>query len=219
MFQIQGSGTITATERAVSSFIKLHLCTQGTAEIISSNEEKVIVECDDNIHQHIQVTNSGRTLYVVEETGVRQLRPTKLHVKVFVRQIDTITNSMQGNAFTTGAITTDQPFTLIAQSYGNTAFEISAPSLKANLRCHGNVTLTGTCNEANIKTASHGDLDTKGLMAGSLTLRNLSHGNVQVYSSEKIALTHMGNGYIHYYGPGKLKDIKFMGNGEVKHMD
>lgn len=219
MFQIQGSGNVIARERSVSSFIKLHLTTGGTAEIIQSNEEKVIVECDDNLQEYVQATNSGRTLYIVEESGLRKARFTKLHIKIFVRHIDAIINNMEGNAFTSTPIVSDQPFDLRINAEGDSDFELRVASIKCVLRCEGDVTLRGECGDANIRTMMEGHLFAKDFLAGTLYLRNMSEGNMEVYSREKISITHMGEGYVHYYGPGTLKDIKFMGEGEVKHID
>lgn len=69
MFSIPGSGNITSREARVSSFLKLHIGIHGQVELVQSNDEKVIIECDDNLQENINVQNSGQTLYIYERAA------------------------------------------------------------------------------------------------------------------------------------------------------
>jgi hypothetical protein len=218
MIEVQGSGTITRKEIPVSSFLRLHLSARGTVQIEQADEEKVIIETDENLLDYFEVVNSGRTLYITSEAKLRKPVFSSLKIIVRVRQIDTIYNASQGNVESINPIISTEPITIKIDSHGDTNLQIQAPKIELGMACHGNVTLSGECGEINIKDSAHGNLDCKNLKARHVNLRNMSHGNILLYAEETIAIKHMGHGFVHYYGPGRLKDVKQYGHGEVKHM-
>src|SRR4029078_11966130 len=90
MIEVQGNENIVAREVKVSSFLRLHLALNCTVELYQSDEEKVIVETDENLQAFFYVRNSGRTLYVRAEGMLRKPVYTECKVKVYLRQLDTL---------------------------------------------------------------------------------------------------------------------------------
>jgi hypothetical protein len=219
MIEVQGNGNITSSEKQVSSFLRIHLSINGNVELIQSTEEKVVIECDENLHDFFDITNSGRTLYVTSEAKLRRPVFTSLKVKVYIRQVDTIYNACHGNVLSDGALTCTNGLELKILSHGDTLLNINAPDLKLKSACHGNVTLTGNCGKLKIKAESHGDLDCRELRAGEVDVTNASHGELVVYSYATIIIKNAGHGNIYYYGPGQLKDIIQRGQGEIRHKE
>lgn len=70
LISVQGNGKIITKEFTVSSFLRLHLSISKEIEIHQSNEEKVVIEVDKNLADHIEITNFGKTLYINTETGI-----------------------------------------------------------------------------------------------------------------------------------------------------
>ena len=69
IIEVKGNGNIVTREISVSSFICPHIAGKGQIELYQSDEEKVIVETDENLQNFISAFNSGRTLYVSAETN------------------------------------------------------------------------------------------------------------------------------------------------------
>jgi hypothetical protein len=218
LVEVQGSGVIEAREFPVSSFMRLHLSTPGEIELVQSDDEKVVIEADDNLLNMFEVVNSGRTLYVTFDKKLRIPVFTKLKIMVYLRQIDTLYSAAHGDVFTKETITLDAPLEIKIHSHGNTTLALKAPSIELSTASFGNVTLSGECTTANLKAQSHGNLNCKDLKAQDVTLRNMSHGSVELYAESSVSIKHLGHGYVHYYGPGKLRDIQHYGHGEVRHM-
>jgi|ERR1043165_361450 hypothetical protein len=214
----QGSGNIVTKEFEVSSFIRLHISLKGDAELIQSDEEKVVVECDDNLLDTFEVVNSGGTLYVMSDAKFKTPAYTRCTVKVYYRELQTLHNASNGNVVLTKPIVLQNPLDLKLQANGNTVLEVDVPSVKLINQSNGNVTVNGKCGELDVKNQANGNLDCKNLAAGIVTLKNQANGNVDIQSVEAISIYHMGNGYVRYYGPGLLKDVKQHGTGPVKHM-
>jgi Putative auto-transporter adhesin, head GIN domain len=217
MIETKGNGKITTREISVSSFLRLHLSINGNIELIQSDEEKVVIETDENLQSYFDVVNSGKTLYV---TGGNKLWIpvfTRLSIKIYCRQMNMLYNALHGNVFSGNQLISTDSFELKIHAQGDTKLNIKAPIVKINSACHGNVELTGECHEFTIKNASQGDLDCKGMLADITTLSNASQGDVKLYSKEEISIKHAGQGNVHYYGEGKLKNVVHHGQGEVKH--
>lgn len=219
MISTAGSGNVVQKEFQVSSFMRLHLGINGNAELIQSDEEKVVLECDDNLLDTVEVTNTGDTLYVISGSKLRVAAYTACTVKIYFRQLDTLVYSSNGNLTNAGTITLNGMLTLKLQANGNTILQVDVPAIKLTNQSNGNATLTGRCGELEVRNQANGSLNTKELQAGKVNLNNMANGNVDVRSLEAITIYHMGNGRVHYYGPGALKDVKKYGVGAVKHME
>ena len=219
MIAVKGNGNIVTREIQVSSFIRLHLGVHASVELIQSNEEKVVIEADENLLEYFEAVNSGRTLYVTSDAKWwNPLHARGGTVKVYFRQFDKLRNCCHGDVYSSTPIQLTTPLEVKIQSHGNTDLELDVPSLNVLMQCHGDVTLKGSCGQFEIKDQAHGNLHCRQLIAAQVNINNMSHGDIELYAEETISIKHMGHGDIHYYGKGILKDIRQYGNGEVKHM-
>lgn len=216
--QIQGSGIMAERTQLVSSFTRLHLSVHGHVELVQSNEEKVVIEADNNLLEHVGVTNAGRTLYVTTEDKLRRPAYSQLRITVYLRQIDHLDVASQGTVRCANALLAADSLTVKIAAHGDTDLTLETPKLQVKAAAHGNVVLRGRATEATLRTASHGDLDASELIAGHLTIRNAAHGNIKLYATDTIAIQHVGHGYVHYAGPARLTDVGAHGQGEVRHV-
>lgn len=216
--QIQGNGTLAVRTQLVSSFTRLHLSVHGHVELVQSDEEKVIIEADDNLLEQVGVTNAGRTLYVTTEDKLRRPAYTHLLIKVYLRQIDHLDVASQGTVRCTNSLLAAESLTVKIAAQGDTDLTLETPRLLLKAAAHGNVILRGRATEVTLRTASHGDLDASELVAGHLSIRNAAHGNIRLYATDTIAIQHAGHGYVHYAGPARLTDVGAHGQGEVRHV-
>lgn len=219
MLAVAGSGKLVVVEKPVSSFLRLHLSVNGSVELVPSNEEKVVIETDDNLQDYFEVVNSGRTLYVTGETKLRRPAFTHLRIQVHFRQLQTLNNACHGNVTMASQWASTDAVEIKIQAEGDTTLAVQAPSIKLITACEGNVVLRGSCNELDIKAASLGDMDCREMIAQHTRLSNSSQGNFWLYSQETIRIKHNGQGNVHYYGPGLLKDVRHNGEGEVRHLE
>src|ERR1044072_4898251 len=90
MMELHGNGNIVSREISVSTFVRLHLACKGIVELHQGEQEKVIVEMDENLLEDFVAANAGRTLYVSTEANLKRLVFTSCVVKVFVRQLNTL---------------------------------------------------------------------------------------------------------------------------------
>ncbi len=219
MIEVKGNGNIVSREIKVSSFIRLHLSGKGLIELHQSDDEKVIVETDENLQENFVAANSGRTLYVSAEANFRKPVYTKCNIKIFLRQIDMLyIRNENANVVCVNEISLVNPIEIKIQSVGNTELNINAPSIKILSQCQGNVLLKGKCGRIEIKNQSQGDFNSSELNADELSIKNMAEGNIDLFANKSIAIKHYGQGYVHYSGNATLKEVKQYGDGEIKHV-
>jgi len=220
MIAEKGSGNIISKEFHVSSFIRLHIAAKGLTNLIQSEEEKVVVECDDNLLGSFEAMNYGRTLYISSDAKLRTPIFTDLKINVYYSSIDTLfVRCDGGNVTCENQMRLDNPLEIKIQSVGNTNLVIDVPTAKLTSQCVGDVTLSGKCGMLYIRNQSEGNLFAKELIANELAIKNMAAGNVTVSVQDAITISHHGEGYIHYYGKARLKDVKHYGNGIIKRFD
>jgi hypothetical protein len=214
MIEVKGNGNVVSREVSVSSFIRLHISGHGLVELYQSDEEKVIIEADENLQEYFDIQNSGRTLYV--SAGAKF---TKCIIRIYCRQMDVLyVRNEKADLICPQEIALVNPVEIKVQSVGNTSLNINAPAIKILSQCEGNVAIKGKCESIEIKNQGQGDFSSKELLADKLSLKNMAQGNVEVFAGKEITISHFGHGYIHYYGNAVLKDVKQYGQGEIKHM-
>lgn len=218
MMKVQGSGALAQREHLVSSFTRLHLSITGTVRFVVGDEERVLVEADDNLLEYVGVVNSGRTLYITSENKLRSPAYSALTVTVYLRQLSALNIAADGDLRCPDLLRVGTPLEVKIQSNGNTELHLAAPALTLTVASNGDVLLGGEADDVQVKVASDGHFDARRLRAGRLTVRNRSNGNVRVWAGHTIELHHGGNGTLHYAGPARLLDVNQRGSGEVRRV-
>jgi hypothetical protein len=220
IIEVKGNGNIVTREISVSSFIRLHIAGKGQIELYQSDEEKVIVETDENIQDFISAYNSGRTLYVSAETNLKKLLFTVCKIRIYLRQMDALqVRNENANLICGNQIALLNPLDIKVQSVGNTELDINAPAIKILCQSVGNVLVKGKCENLTVKNQNQGDFNSKDLIADRVSISNQAVGNVQLFADREISIKHAGVGYIHYSGKAIVKDVRQHGVGEIKHVD
>jgi hypothetical protein len=220
MITVKGNGQTIIKEYEVSSFLHLHLSVDGHTELYQGDEEKVIVETDNNLVDFIGVTNSGKTLFITPASGYRTLQFSNLKIKVYFRQL-----SKLHVCFDQGMLTCANPIALPGaleaklQASGPVNLLLDVPVFKAVIQQKGDIILSGNCSEADIRTQAEGNLFAREFIARQLNIRNMSEGNVEVSATETISITQYGEGYVHYWGNARLVNVNQRGNGIIKHIN
>lgn len=221
MIKEQGTGNIISKTINVSSFVRLHISVRGLVELYQADEEKVVVEADENLVDYIQAQNSGRTLYVTGEGKWRVPEFSELRVKVYYRQLYNLNHASEkgGELVCGNTLRSGEPLEIKIQSEKcQISLDVDAAAVKLNTACTSDIKIKGACNVFDVNLKSEGNLDASEMLAKNVTLKNYSVGNIDLYAEEAISISNYGQGNIHYRGNGLLKDIKQYGDGEVKHV-
>jgi len=219
MIKVEGNGNIISKEIGVNSFVRLHVSLSGKVELVQADEEKVVIETDENLMDYMQIENSGRTLYVTTEGKWRVPGFTSLKVTIYYRQLYTIYYASEKSSLVcANTLRSGEPVEIkIYSDKSTSSLDIDAAQVKLITACVGNVEIKGACNLLEINAKSQGNLDAKNMKAQNVVLKNYSQGDIDLFADETLTISNYGQGNIHYWGKGLLKDIKQYGDGEVRH--
>ena len=219
MMEVKGNTEMVTKEIKVSSFVRLHLLSPGTIELVQGDEEKVMIETDRNLIRYFEVVNSGRTLYVSSEAMLTRPLFTTCRVKVFLRTVNAIDLSHEdATLICREGIASPFPISLKVRGAHGVSLSVSSPSVSLLHQASGKVTLSGKCGQAVINVQGEGNLDAAALKADEVQLRHLSGAEVKVHADRLIEINQLGDGPIFYSGPGVLRDISIRGEGFVRHV-
>lgn len=220
MMEVKGNGNIVSKEFNVSTYLRLHLACKGAIELIQGDEEKVVVEADENLISYFSAMNAGRTLFVTAEGKLKNPVFTSCLVKVFFRQLNVLyVRNDHGDVRCAREITLQDPLEVKIQSIGNTELWLNVPSIKLLSQTQGNILLRGKTAKLEIKNQSEGNFDSTQMTAGDLSIKNMAAGNIDLHAENSITISHYGEGYIHYSGNAIVKDVKQYGRGEIKRIE
>jgi hypothetical protein len=219
MIKVQGNGNIISKEISVNSFVRLHVSIGGQIELVQADEEKVVIETDENLMEYMEIENSGRTLYITTGGKLRIPDFTSRKVTIYYRQLYTLYNACEkASLVCVNTLRSGEPVEIkIFSDKSTSSLDIDAASVKLITACVGNVEIKGACNLLDINAKSQGDLDAKNMKAQNVVLKNYSQGDIDLFADETLTISNYGQGNIHYWGNGIIKDIKQYGSGEVRH--
>ena len=94
---IKGSGKVIKETRTAANFNSIDIGGAFEIELIKSNEEKVILETDDNIMPHIRVRVSGGELEIDNTEDINN--PTELKVTIYYKEFNELDISGAASLF------------------------------------------------------------------------------------------------------------------------
>ncbi|MTK52548.1 DUF2807 domain-containing protein [Paludibacter sp.] len=245
IFNEKGSGNVVSKTIAVSPFLQLHLCTQCNVEIVQSDEEKVVIEMDDNLIDGVRVDNSIKTLFVTQD--LRQKIPlfTYGKITIYCHALEALYVTSHADIKTVKPLESKYAMVIKTVSHGDVFVELKAPSVKVMSTNHGDFTLKCETNDLVINNASKGDLnlDLKGaaveinhkgrgdmVLTGScdsLSICNEGHGDISGTDlvSRDVNVKSIGHGDTTVFASHSIKiqnlghgDVAYCGDGELEDL-
>jgi hypothetical protein len=236
IFNEKGSGNVVSKTIAVSPFLQLHLCTQCNVEIIQSDEEKVVIEMDDNLIDGVRVDNSIKTLFVTQD--VQQKIPLFSYGKItiYCRALEALYVTSHADVRSVKPIESKYAMVIKTVTHGDVYLELKASSIKVMSTNHGDFTLKCETNDLVVNNASKGDLnlEVKGAaveinhkgrgdmtLSGTcdqLTICNEGHGDIAGHElvTRDANVKSIGHGDASVYASHSIK-IQNLGHGDVAY--
>lgn len=182
--KIRGSGNLTTKEQSLENINGVHLATLGEMDIKFGNEEKLVIEAEDNLHQYLIVKTSGDTLKIKSKTGYN-LRPGK-KVKYFLtlKNLDTIVTSSSGN-INAPALKSEKLKIMISSSGTIKVKDLDAKNTFLKISSSGKI-YTGQLNSeyVEVSISSSGDIYTDEIKASEMETYISSSGSFNTEGGE-----------------------------------
>jgi hypothetical protein len=200
-----GSGKVVKEERPVKGITSVVLSTPGELFIEIGDKERLVIEADRNILEHIETKVDGERLRIENPDWKVSLRPKTLRYYLTVKKLEWVRTTSDGS-IEARKLKTDH-FTAHITSSGDIRIdELHANTLEVNISSAGNLKIGGgRVEEQTIRLSSSGSYRARGLESKRATARLSSSGDATINVSDEIDA--------HVSSAGSLR---YIGNPEVR---
>jgi hypothetical protein len=212
---ITGSDNTVQEELSITDFNAIDLSHSFNAEIIQSDQYKVVVKYNSNLKEYIEVLKDGKALKIGLKDGHIYL-DVKLSVKIYMPDITAINSS--------GAC----KITIAKFKAGNLKIDLSGASdLHADLEIDNNlkinssgascVFIAGNAKNADFDFSGASKLSGKGLIiSDNLFIEGSGASTISITADGKISLNLSGASTINYYGKGSIVKSDISGASSIR---
>lgn len=212
----RGNGRIVVRERKVTGFDQVEI--RGNYELAfqKSDEEKIMVETDENLQDLIELSVGDRKL------SIRNVEPLisreNIRITVYYNALKGISSTGSSVVSSDGMIASDE-FKLSFEGAGSINLELEVEQLEVDMPGAGLVKLTGYANKQEIKIDGAGHLNAANLITNETKIELNGLGGADINVSKKLEARLNGVGSIRYKGNPETVDQRVNGMGVIKPFD
>lgn len=209
----RGNGNIEIQEIELDKFNTVNIGGNYDVTLIKSNENKVIIETDENLFPYINTEVFNQSLNI---NSVHQLKSTEgTTIEIYYTQIHHIHSTGASNIEHRG-ILENENLTIDLSGIGSIELEIKSTTLSTNLTGAGVITLYGNTDLMETHISGAGGLRAFGLKSSECSINLSGLGGAEIMATEKLEATITGVGGIVYAGNPKIIEKQITGFGKIK---
>lgn len=235
----QGSGNVVREERDVRDFNEVELRQVGKLIITQGDEEKLVIEAEDNILPHIETTVSAGCLVIEHEHRLFDwLRPTLpitfyLSVKTLNRtklsgsgavecerlKSDRFKMEISGAGKANfGELDSSQLEINISGSGDGRFRHVTADEIETRISGSGDLTIAGRTTDQGIHINGAGKYEAEGLSSEHASFDISGAGDARVRVARELRANISGSGSIRYYGSPTIRQ-RVSGSGRIRQLE
>lgn len=204
----------------VGSFSELSLGISGTVYLRQRNDEKVEIECDDDIFEEIEFEMRGDKLVIKKDGNWNWgsgWRRSEVDIYVTMRSIEALSVSGSGLIESDEKLETED-LELSVSGSGNMELDLASDELDLRISGSGSIRLNGTAEEAEAKISGSGRIKAEDLTVKVFAARISGSGSCYITATDEIDASISGSGSVYYAGDPKRINSNSSGSGKVKRM-
>lgn len=233
--QVKGSGKVKKDDsRQVGDFTKIHVATGIDGFVKIGNENKVVLEADDNVLELIKTEVKNGELKVWLDKNVK--KTTKLVAHITVKQIEGLKASSGADLEVEGTIKGDKLSAKVSSgadmvfsadvnefdgiSSSGADMEIGKlVAKKANIKTSSGSDIEvgdGEVEDLNVNSSSSGDFDAYGLTVQHCNAKVSSGADINIHAVQSLNANASSGGEVSYKGEPKVQKKKSSGGSVSK---
>lgn len=216
----EGNGIIKNKE-FIMSFDEIKVAQSINAEIVKSDEEKVVVTAPSDILDEILVENSGGKLYIHFKPNLN-ISARNVSVKIFAKDFSAVKASSSATITIRDQFTQERTaieasssgtvkgnleandLSIDVSSSGTYEGKIWAVNLESAVSSSGDIIISGKTKNANLKASSSGTLNAKNVIAENAEVSASSSGDIILSVSNQLRASASSSGDISIIKKGAL---------------
>jgi len=209
---VYGNNHVVKKEREAGKFTGLKVGSGIDVYLKQADNESIVVEADENLHEYIITEISNGMLNIYTEANIREAERKVVYVTM--KDIISLSTSSAGDIIGETSIRAEN-LELSASSAGNIKLEVYAKEVKTRISSSGDITLTGESDILNANLSSAGDLNAFGLEVREADISASSAGDADISVAERLRARASSAGDINYRGNPKYLDAQSSSAGSV----
>ncbi len=210
---VYGNKKVTRDERLIDGFTGIKVGSGIDVILRQGNNEKVVVEADDNLHEHIITEVRDNILHVYTNVSIRSAETKRVFVTM--NDIRLITTASAGNITGESPVKSDR-LRLSASSAGDIRLEVYAREIEVDISSSGDITLSGEADALSAKLSSAGDLNAYDLITRQAEVSVSSAGDADITVTERLRAKASSAGDISYKGDPEYVDAHSSSAGSIR---
>jgi len=210
--KIDGSGNVVAKNRpAQEEFTSIEVSNNFEVIIEQGAVRSVVLEADDNFHEHIKTEIKGGELEITSDAGFRN---GTARVIVTMPKIEKIDASASAAVRSKSSLKVDE-IDLSASSGASMEITVDAKQVTLESGSGGNLNISGKTDDLQTDSSSGGHINAKGLTAKNVDAESSSGGHTIVNAVESLTADASSGGHILYTTTPNELDKKTSSGGSV----
>lgn len=210
---IRGNGHVVKETRSVRNFTGVSASSGINVFLFQGNENKVVVEADENLLDCIVVKVEGNTLRC--SVNCKITRSKKFNVYVNYTDLKVIKATSGADVYGETVIVTDQ-LKVESSSGADVKVEVVAGSIFSNSSSGAGILITGKAGHLEANASSGADIKANELVVNTCKASASSAGSITVNVTEKIEGKASSGGDVVYYGNPASEYIRESSGGGVR---
>ncbi|MEP1034739.1 head GIN domain-containing protein [Ekhidna sp.] len=204
----------------VGSFSELSLGISATLYVKQGSDDKIEIECDDDIFEKIEFEMRGDKLVIKKEGKWNWndgWRRSAVDIYVTMRKIEGLSVSGSGLIESDGQLDTED-IRLSVSGSGDMDLDINSDEMDLRISGSGSIRLDGEANEAEAKISGSGRVKAEDLTVKSFEASISGSGSCYITATEEVSAKISGSGSVYYAGDPKRINSNSSGSGKIRKM-
>jgi hypothetical protein len=213
---IKGSGKVTTEIRSVDAYDALSVHGSMNILLVEGNEGSIKLTAEDNILEHIEVTNTNGKLRIKtkDHFNIRPSWKKGVYIEVPIEEISKI--SLNGSGEVTGNLTLKaEKLKLSVNGSGDMKVAADATTIKAAISGSGDIDISGKTTEFDAVVTGSGDVNASQLNATQATANITGSGDIKIHAKKLLTVKIVGSGDVMVNKDVATVNKKVVGSGEV----
>jgi hypothetical protein len=207
-----GNGHVTKVTRQVESFDGIKASAGINVYLFQSNDEKVVVEADDNLLDCIKTEVRGSTLHCYIDCNIHFSSEMKVYVNY--KMLNKIEASSGADVFGETIVKTST-LDIGVSSGADVKVDIDAEKVYCDVSSGSDATISGKASHFQGNASGGADIKAEDLKVTTCDVSASSAGDIKITVSESIEANASSGGDITYYGKPEKEHIEESSGGDV----
>lgn len=215
---IRGSGSVIQEERPISHFSGVTLATFGNLYIEVGDEEKLVIEAQENLLPYFETTVTGEVLKIKTRDGVNLTPTAPVNFYLTVKKLDTLVLAGSGN-IEVSALRADKFSVELSGSGDIEIASITADNLEVQISGSGTLRASGgRAGKQEVTISGSGKYEARDLQSNEADVTISGSGSMTINVRQHLKVNISGSGSVRYVGSPALDKLTVSGTGTVEQI-